>query len=186
MDSAELETNFMKMFAANIAVAFENLALNEEIEETQQEAIYTLGEAVESRSEETGFHVKRVGDFCYLLAQKYGLDQETAKLIRMAAPMHDVGKIGIPDAILNKPGNLTSEEFEIIKTHTTIGYNLLKGSKQKILTTAAMVALEHHERWDGLGYPRQLKGEQIHVLARITKVADVFDALSCKRVYKEA
>ncbi|MDY0092343.1 MAG: DUF3369 domain-containing protein [Candidatus Vecturithrix sp.] len=183
---SEIETNFMKMFAANIAVAFENLALNEEIEETQKEAIYTLGEAVESRSEETGFHVKRVGDFCYLLAQKYGLDQETAKLIRMAAPMHDVGKIGIPDAILNKPGKLTSEEFEIIKTHTTIGYNLLKGSKQKILTTAAMVALEHHERWDGLGYPRQLKGEQIHVLARITKVADVFDALSCKRVYKEA
>jgi len=183
---SDIETNLTKMFAANIAVAFENLSLNAEIEETQKEAIYTLGEAVESRSEETGFHVKRVGDFCYLLAQKYGLDHETAQLIRMAAPMHDVGKIGIPDAILNKPGKLTPEEFEIIKTHTTIGYNILKGSKQKILNTAAMIALEHHERWDGLGYPRRLKGEDIHILARITKIADVFDALSCQRVYKDA
>lgn len=182
----EMETNLMKMFAANITVAFDNLLLNEEIVETQKEAIYTLGEAVESRSEETGFHVKRVGDFCYLLAQKYGLDQETAKLIRMAAPMHDVGKIGIPDAILNKPGKLTPEEFEIIKTHTTIGHDILKGSKQRILTTAAIIALEHHERWDGFGYPKGLKGEQINILARITKVADVFDALSCKRVYKDA
>ncbi|GAK57815.1 two-component response receiver and regulator protein [Candidatus Vecturithrix granuli] len=183
---SEIEADLIKMFAANIAVAFDNLSLNEEIEETQKEAIYTLGEAVESRSEEAGFHVKRVGDFCYLLAQKYGLDQETAKLIRMAAPMHDVGKIGIPDAILNKPGKLTPEEFEIIKTHTTIGYDILKGSKQKILTTAAIIALEHHERWDGFGYPTGLKGEQINILARITKVADVFDALSCKRVYKDA
>ena len=183
---SELEASLMKMFSTNIAIAFDNLSLNQEIEETQKEAIYTLGEAVESRSEETGYHVKRVGDFCYLLAEKYGLGKETAELLRMAAPMHDVGKIGIPDAILNKPGKLTPEEFEIIKTHTTIGYDILKGSKQKILTTAAMIALEHHERWDGLGYPQGLQGEQINILARITKVADVFDALSCKRVYKDA
>lgn len=183
---SDIEASLLKMFSTNIKIAFDNLSLNQEIEETQKEAIYTLGEAVESRSEETGFHVKRVGDFCYVLAQKYGLDQETTELVRMAAPMHDVGKIGIPDAILNKPGKLTSEEFEIIKTHTTIGHDILKGSKQKILTTAAMIALEHHERWDGLGYPKGLQGEQINILARITKIADVFDALSCKRIYKDA
>ena len=182
----DIETGLIKMFSTNIAVAFDNISLNQEIVETQKEAIYTLGEAVESRSEETGYHVKRVGDICHLLALKYGLGKETAELARIAAPMHDVGKVGIPDAILNKPGRLTPEEFEIIKTHTTIGYDILKGSKQKILTTAATIALEHHERWDGKGYPRGLAGEQINILARITQIADVFDALSCQRVYKEA
>jgi len=100
--------------------------------------------------------------------------------------MHDVGKIGIPDNILTKQGKLTIDEFETIKTHTTIGYNILKGSKQKILRTAAMIALQHHERWDGQGYPQGLKADAIDVMARITKFADVFDALSSHRPYKEA
>ncbi len=183
---SEADIGFIKIFSTNLAVAFDNLALTEEIEDTQREVIFTLGEVVETRSEETGNHVKRVGEYSYLLAKKYGFDEETAELLRFASPMHDVGKIGIPDAILNKPGKLTGEEFETIKTHTLIGHDILKGSKQKILQMAASIALEHHERWDGCGYPHGLSGERINVLARIVKVADVFDALSCKRVYKEA
>jgi len=183
---SELEIGFIKIFSTNLAVAFDNLALTEEIEDTQREVIFTLGEVVENRSEETGNHVKRVGEYSYLLAKKYGFDEETAELLRFASPMHDVGKIGIPDAILNKPGKLTDEEFETIKTHTLIGYDILKGSKQKILQMAAQIALEHHERWDGRGYPHGKAGDQTSVLARIVKLADVFDALSCKRVYKDA
>ncbi|MBD3307636.1 DUF3369 domain-containing protein [candidate division KSB3 bacterium] len=182
---SEIEKGFIKILSANIHVAFDNISLNQEIEDTQREVIFTLGEVVETRSQETGHHVKRVGEFSHVLAKNYGLGEEVAEILRIASPMHDVGKIGIPDAILNKPTRLTSEEFECIKTHTTIGYNILKGSKQKILTTAAIIALEHHERWDGQGYPQGLKAEQINILARITKVADVFDSLSCRRVYKE-
>ena len=183
---SELEKSLMKIFSTNISIAFDNLALTEEIEETQREVIFTLGEVVETRSEDTGYHVKRVGEYCYLIAKKLGLDEERAELIRLASPMHDVGKIGIPDAILHKPGKLTDEEFEVIKSHTSIGYDILKGSKQDILKTASVIALQHHERWDGYGYPLQLQGEDIDIFARIVKLADVFDALSCKRVYKEA
>lgn len=182
----EIEQGLIKFFATNIAVGFDNFSLNQEIEETQKEVIFTLGEVVETRSHEAGYHVKRVGEYCYLLAIKYGLGEETAELLRVASPMHDVGKIGIPDAILNKPGKLSKEEFDVITTHTTIGYDILKGSHQKILTTAAIIALQHHERWDGLGYPQGLAGEQVNIFARITKIADVFDALRCKRVYKES
>ena len=183
---SDIEIRLIKLFSTNISVAFDNLALTEEIEETQREVIFTLGEVVETRSEDTGYHVKRVGEYCYLLASKYGLDEKITELLRLASPMHDVGKIGIPDAILNKPGRLSDEEFGIIKTHATIGYDILKGSKQAILRTAAIIALQHHERWDGDGYPLSLRSEQIDILARIVKVADVFDALSCKRVYKKA
>jgi response regulator RpfG family c-di-GMP phosphodiesterase len=185
-DLNAIERGLIRTFSTNIAVAFDNIYLNQEIEEAQKEVIYTLGEVVETRSQETGQHVKRVGAYCHFLALKYGLDQATADLLRLAAPMHDVGKIGIPDAILNKPGKLTNEEFEIIKTHTTIGYRILKGSKEKILQTAATIALQHHERWDGQGYPHGLKGADINILARITKLADIFDALSFRRVYNEA
>ena len=183
---SELERGLIKIFSTNISVAFDNLALTEEIEETQREVIFTLGEVVETRSEDTGYHVKRVGEYCYLIARKLGLDEKRAELIRLASPMHDVGKIGIPDSILHKPGQLTDEEFEIIKKHTSIGYDILKGSKQEILKTAAIIAQQHHERWDGYGYPLRLEGENIDLFARIVKLADVFDALSCKRVYKDA
>jgi len=185
-DLSEIERGLISTFSTNIAVAFDNIYLNQEIEEAQKEVIFTLGEVVETRSQETGQHVKRVGTYCHLLALKYGLDEEAAELLRLAAPMHDVGKIGIPDAILNKPGKLTEEEFEVIKTHTTIGYDILKGSKEKILKTAATIALQHHEQWDGLGYPQGLKGEEVDIFARITRLADIFDALSFRRVYNEA
>lgn len=171
---------------SNVAVAINNIYLNREIIDTQKEVLYTLGEIVEFRSKETANHVSRVAEYSYLLAKEYGLSEEEASLLRMASPMHDIGKIGIPDTILTKPGRLTPEEFEVVKSHTTIGYEILKQSKREIMKTAARVALEHHERWDGSGYPQGKKMEEIHIMSRITCLADVYDALSHKRVYKDA
>lgn len=144
-----------------------------------------MGEVTEARSEETGNHVKRVSMYSKILAEKYGLSKRDTRLITMAAPIHDVGKVAIPDSILMKPGRLSSEEFETIKTHTTIGYNLLKRSNREVLKSAAIIAHEHHERYDGKGYPRGLKGKEIHIFGRIVSIADVFDALGSQRVYKK-
>ncbi|MEA1913923.1 MAG: HD domain-containing protein [Campylobacterota bacterium] len=162
------------------------IELNDEIEETQREIIYTMGEIGETRSKETGNHVKRVAKYSELLALKYGLRQEEATLLKMASPMHDIGKVGIPDEILNKPGRHTQDEFAIMKTHAVLGYQMLNKSKRPILEAAAIVAHEHHEKWDGSGYPRALSGEEIHIYGRITAIADVFDALGSDRVYKDA
>ncbi|MBU5436673.1 DUF3369 domain-containing protein [Tissierella sp. MSJ-40] len=175
----------LDVFHRSISAAFENLCLNIEIEETQKEILYILGEVTEARSEETGNHVKRVSKYCKLLAEEYGLSKREVMLLTYASPIHDIGKVAIPDNILLKPGRLTPEEFEIVKTHTTIGYNLLESSHRQILKTAAIVAHEHHERYDGKGYPKGLKGEEIHIYGRITAVADVFDALGSPRVYKK-
>ena len=160
--------------------------LAKEVEETQRDIIYTLGSVTETRSHEAGNHVKRVAEISYLLAIKYGLSEEDAKLLKMASPMHDIGKIGIYDHILNKPGKLSKEEFEIIKTHTTIGHSILQKSKRWLFKTAAIVALQHHEWWNGKGYPNHLSGDDIHIFGRITAIADVFDALTHKRLYKHA
>ena len=160
--------------------------LHKEIEETQKEVIYKMGEIGETRSKETGNHVKRVAEYSKLLALLYGLDQHQADILFTASPMHDIGKVGIPDAILKKPAKLTAEEFEIMKTHAEIGYNILKNSKREVLKAASIVASEHHEKWDGNGYPLSLKGEDIHIFGRITALADVFDALGSIRCYKES
>lgn len=160
--------------------------LNEEIITTQREIIYTMGEIAETRSKETGNHVKRVAQYSKILALKLGLDEEEAELLKQASPMHDIGKVGIPDNILNKPGKLTPDEFEIMKTHAQLGFEMLKHSNKKILQAAAIVAGGHHEKYDGSGYPNGLQGEDIHIYARITAVADVFDALGSDRVYKKA
>jgi HD-GYP domain-containing protein (c-di-GMP phosphodiesterase class II) len=160
--------------------------LNEEITDTQKEVVITMGSIGETRSKETGNHVKRVAQYSKILALAYGFDEDDAELLKTASPMHDIGKVAIPDEILKKPSNFTKEEFEIMKTHTTLGYSMLKSSERAILHTAAIVAYEHHERWDGKGYPRGLKGEDIHICGRITAVADVFDALGSARVYKPA
>jgi response regulator RpfG family c-di-GMP phosphodiesterase len=157
-----------------------------EIIATQREVIHTLGEVVESRSHETGNHVDRVANGAALLASLAGLPAEKCDLLRMAAPMHDVGKIGIPDAILNKPGKLTDKEYEVMKTHAALGHQILSQSDRPILRTAAIVAHEHHERWDGNGYPRRLAGEEIHLFGRIVAIIDVFDALSSDRCYRPA
>jgi len=160
--------------------------LNKEIIDTQKEVIYTLGDVIETRSKETANHIKRIGELSRILAIKIGLDEKDCEILHLASPMHDIGKIGIPDSILNKPDKLTPEEFEIMKTHTTIGYNILKGSNRKIMKAASIVALQHHERWDGKGYPYGIGGEDIHIFARIITLVDVFDALTHKRTYKEA
>lgn len=161
-------------------------SLNDEITNTQKEVIYTMGEIAETRSKETGNHVKRVAEYSKVLALKYGLDEKEAELLKLASPMHDIGKVGIPDSILNKPGKLTFDEFEIMKTHAQLGYDMLKYSSKPILKAASIVAYYHHEKYDGSGYPRGLKGEDIHIYGRITAIADVFDALGSDRVYKKA
>ena len=145
-----------------------------------------MGEIAETRSKETGNHVKRVAEYSKLLALKLGLDEQTAEMLKLASPMHDIGKVGIPDNILNKPGKHTFEEFEIMKTHAQLGYEMLKHSTKPILQAAAIVAREHHEKYNAKGYPKGLRGEEIHIFARITAVADVFDALGSDRVYKKA
>ncbi len=174
-----------------ISQAIESMAheigtLNDEIISTQTEVVNTMGEIAETRSKETGNHVKRVALFSELLALKYGFSASEANLLKQASPMHDIGKIGIPDIILNKPGRHSDEEFAIMKTHATLGYDILKNSNRDILKAAAIVAHEHHEKYDGSGYPRGLSGEDIHIYGRITAVADVFDALGSERVYKKA
>ncbi|MCW8109279.1 DUF3369 domain-containing protein [Alteromonas ponticola] len=179
-----VQHHLLGVFTHNIAVAHENLKLREVIKESQKELSYVIGEAVEMRSKETGSHVKRVAEISYLLAKKYGLSEADAELIKLASPLHDVGKVGIPDHILNKPGKHDVDEQKIMQTHPFIGYEMLKKSENPILQLGAHISHEHHEHWDGNGYPRQLCGNDIHVAGRITAVADVFDALGSKRCYK--
>ena len=176
----------LNIFLTNVSIAFDNLILNEEIINTQREIVETLGEVVESRSKEVANHVNRVAIISYILAKAYGLDEDEAIKIKMASPMHDIGKIGIPDNILLKPGMLEMNEFEKMKAHTTIGRDILGSSDREILKAASIIAYEHHEQWNGHGYPRGLKGEEIHIYGRITAIADVFDALTEKRCYKDA
>ncbi len=181
----QFERKLVRVFSANVAMALDNMQLNNDLVHTQKEIILTLGECVESRSKETAGHVRRVSECCSHLAELLGFsDQETA-LIRLASPMHDVGKIGIADSILLKPGKLTPDEFEIMKSHTRIGYHILKGSHRPLMQAAAVIALEHHERWNGQGYPRGLAGEAIHPYGRLVCLVDVFDSLLSRRVYKE-
>ena len=160
--------------------------LNQEIENTQKEVVFTMGAIGESRSKETGNHVKRVAEYSKLLAIYYGLDKKEAEMLKQASPMHDIGKVAIPDAILNKPGRFDETEREIMNTHAKLGYEMLKHSNRPLLKMAAIVANEHHEKWDGSGYPNGFKGEDIHIYGRITALADVFDALGSDRVYKKA
>lgn len=164
----------------------ESVMLQEEIQKTQREIVFTLAETGEMRSKETGNHVKRVASFSAEIAKTYGLDDQEVELLRDASPMHDIGKIAIPDAVLLKKGSLSDEERETMKSHTELGYDMLRHSERELLKAASEVALQHHERWDGKGYPNGLSGKDIHIFGRITSVADVLDALSCERVYKDA
>ncbi|MBF0614531.1 MAG: DUF3369 domain-containing protein [Magnetococcales bacterium] len=182
----EVDRDLIDLFSANIANAFEQLLLHREIVKTQKDVTFTLGEVIETRSGEAGQHVRRVAENSRLLAQLAGLSVEECELLRMASPMHDLGKIGIPDAILNKPGKLTDEEWAIMRSHTEIGEQVLRTSDQEIIRTGAIICAQHHERWDGKGYPKGLAGEAIHIFARITSLIDVFDALTHKRIYKPA
>jgi len=169
-----------------VAESVESSLLLEEIDATQRELVYIMGVTGESRSKETGNHVKRVAEYSRLLAELSGLSEEECNILKDASPMHDLGKIAIPDAVLNKPGRFNEEERLIMDTHAELGYNILKGSERTLLKAAAIVAYEHHEKWNGKGYPNQLSGEEIHIYGRITALADVFDALGSDRVYKKA
>lgn len=161
----------------------ENLRM---LKQTQLEIIIRLGKAAEFRDDETGRHIERIADYVNLISDGIGLDKEQTMMMRYASPMHDVGKIGIPDNILLKSGKLTDDEFNIIKLHTVIGGKILAGTTLPLLELAMEIALTHHERWDGSGYPCGLKGEDTPISGRIVAITDVFDALTSDRVYKTA
>ena len=183
---AELEETVSKRTEALRQALQETAEAQRKTYRAQLETIERLALAAEHRDKETSSHIKRVSHYCHMLAGKMGLPPQECEIILHAASMHDVGKIGIPDAILLKPGKLTPSEWEIMKTHTEIGALILSGSSSDLLQAGEIVALSHHERWDGTGYPKGLSGEKIPLWARITALADVFDALTNKRPYKDA
>ncbi len=167
-------------------IEMQRLRALSELEENQKEMIEIVTEMVESVSDETGKHIKRVAEFSRLLAMYHpALGPEDEEILYHASPMHDIGKMAIPREILHKEGRLTPEEFAIIQTHTTKAHDYLKNSKRKYMKAADIIAHQHHEKWDGSGYPQGLRGEDIHIYGRIVAIADVFDALTHKRVYKQ-
>jgi putative two-component system response regulator len=156
-----------------------------ELHETRLQIIQRLGRAAEFKDNETGMHVIRMSHYSRLIALAYGSSEKEAELLLNAAPMHDIGKIGIPDNVLLKPGKLNEEEWKIMKRHPYIGYQIIGNHPSELLKTAAEVALTHHEKWDGSGYPRKIKDEDIPLFGRIVAIADVFDALTSERPYKK-
>ncbi|PJG57852.1 HD domain-containing phosphohydrolase [Aeromonas cavernicola] len=183
---SQIDTGLLSLFTENIVVALENIRLNEVIADNQREIIYRIGELIETRSKESGLHVKRVAlyteQFCLLL----GMSEEQSELIKRASPLHDIGKVGIPDAVLQKPGKFTPEEWDVMKTHAQLGQDMLSGSNLTLFQIGATIAGNHHEKWDGNGYPRGLQGTDIPLEGRIVALADVFDALCSDRCYKRA
>lgn len=181
-----LEEEVEKKTAALLKSNLELQLALKEIEDLSLEIIFRLAKAAEYRDEHTGYHIQRISHYAVTIGINIGLNNEALEVLRYASPLHDIGKLGIPDSILLKPGALMKEEWEIMKQHTLIGANILKGSKIKYLKAAEKIALYHHERWDGTGYPEGLKGSKIPLLARITAIADVFDALTSDRPYRKA
>jgi len=182
--SEYFQADLLQLYSANIALILENILAHREVEETQRDLMYIIGDAIEARSKETGAHVKRAAIICELLATKLHESDSFIKLIKFAAPLHDLGKIAIPETILHKPGKLDAEEWEIMKTHAAIGADILKKSNSTVALVGARIARYHHENWDGSGYPDSLAGKEIPLEARLMAVADVFDALGSKRSYK--
>ncbi|MEO5329039.1 MAG: response regulator [Magnetococcus sp. THC-1_WYH] len=176
-----------KLLADQVEIRTAQLkARNMELEETRIEVIRQLGRAAEYRDNETGMHIMRMSRYTQLLAIMSGVSEPEADLLMHAAPMHDIGKIGIPDHILLKPGKLTEDEFAIIKKHPEMGSNIIGKQSSEVLTLGALIAHTHHEKWNGNGYPRKLQGAEIPLAGRITAIGDVFDALTSSRPYKKA
>lgn len=157
-----------------------------EINYTRLETINMLGHASEYKDNETGKHIMRMSKYCYIIAKEHGVSEDDALMLLNTAPMHDLGKIGIPDSILQKPGKLTTEEYKAMQEHCVIGKKILDSQKSELFVVASVVAYEHHEKWNGKGYPLGIKGKEISIYGRIAAIADVFDALTSKRPYKEA
>jgi len=177
---------------SQLYIANQKLLLNEQVKEktteiydTQVEVINMLGRAAEFKDNETGNHVKRVGAYAYLLAIAYGVDEREADLLRLASPMHDVGKIGVADNILKKPGRLDDDERAEMNKHANMGFEIIGVQNSEVLKYASIIAREHHEKWNGEGYPNGTSGEDIHLFSRIVAIADVFDALTSERPYKQ-
>ena len=171
----------------NVKIKRNEERLLSELEKTQKEIIYVLTEVMESASDETGRHIRRVAHLSELLAKLHAsIRDDEAEVVKHASPLHDIGKITIDQDILHKPGKLTEEEFCFMKEHTTNAYNLLKNSKRKLVQAGAIIAYQHHEKWNGKGYPQGIKGDDIHIYGRIVALADVLDALTHKRIYKES
>ena len=182
----EQDIALLELFASNTKTSFANEELRQELAEGQREIVYLLGEAIERKSKETGNHIRRVAEITRILALELGYSIAESEKIKSASPLHDLGKIGIPDNILHKPGPLDAQEWKIMQSHVEIGYELVRYSGQDILKYAAIISLQHHEKWDGTGYPNGLKGEEIDLIGRISALADVFDALAHDRCYKKA
>jgi len=173
-------------FAGDLNKTFYELkSTHKELQEAYLDTIHRLVLAAEYKDEDTGDHIVRMSRYSALLAEKLSLPPKEVENIRYAAPMHDIGKIGIPDNILMKPGKLTDQEFEFMKTHTNIGAKILARSKADILRLAHQIAISHHEKWNGRGYPQGISGTKIAIAGRIVGLADVFDALTSKRPYKD-
>lgn len=180
------ELGALQALADSTAVAMENVLINQELEDSRLETLQRLALAAEYRDDGTRQHTERVARTSCAIAERLGLPAGQSSLIYQAAPLHDVGKLAIPDSILLKPGRLTTDEFEQVKSHTTTGGAILAGSSSEVLRTAREIALTHHEWWNGHGYPAGLAGEEIPLCGRIVAVADVFDALTHERPYKDA
>ena len=182
----ELDRQLLHIYMQNIALTFENLNLMRDLQDTSKELVYSLANAVEARSKETGAHVQRVSLISEKLAAYYGLPEQEIKMIKHASPLHDIGKVAISDGILHKPGKLDTGEWDEMQKHVNYGVDILSTSKRKLINVAREIAGTHHEKWDGSGYPNRLEGENIPIIGRITALADVFDALGSIRCYKDA
>ncbi len=178
--------SFSNMLKDEVAKKTKELAKAlDEVKQSEKDIIAILGKTAEYRDNETSTHTIRVGEMASMLARRYGMDEEYTQLIRLAAPMHDIGKVGIADSILLKPGKLDENEFSIMRTHAEIGYQILSTKQTPLLKLAAEIAYTHHEKYNGFGYPRGLQGDEIPISGAITAIVDVFDALMAKRPYKE-